>query len=379
MAVFRFGGMNNLADPAAIPLKSGQCVDIVNCWLNDEQMPTVREGYVRAEEGSFTSAWAKGGGAYVVRDGYLCWWNGSTLTPCLRNLDGALIQVVMGEFVDFVEVNDLTVCSDGSSIYALAGTDATLLNDGDEWAKAESGLEQWVQSHYPAGFDQLEANFAVDTFQLPVLPGRCLEFFNGALYLARDNFVYCTKVFDIEHMDIRFNVIAGFPDPVTMIAGVTGGLYVGTETGTYFLGGDGPVQPDGSGGYSQRQIAPVGVLPHSQVRVAPALVPTVQAPGTVVLWSSPLGVWAGMPGGTALNLSQDKVYFPISGSTLPRCGAYFRAKDGVYHYIVSFEGGAWVTATGSGLLSAIALPRSSCMRASSFFAWSASGTLRSVS
>ena len=353
MPTFRFAGMNTLADPTSISLESGQSVDICNFWLDDEHNATVRDGYTRVLPGHLTAAWQKDeSGAYVVEDNILKWFDGITTTPCLTLVDTVFMLVAFPPGpVDFCAVNDIVVVSNGSFIGVIDGTDVIRLDRATEWSEVLN-LESWVKDHYPADYQATAGNFAVNAFRLAALPGLCLEFFNGALYLARDNFVFCTETFDIEQMDLRANVVAGFPDPITMIAGVTDGLYVGTTKGVYFLSGGGftfDAQGTVSGGFTQRLIAPAGVLPNTLVKIAPSLLPLVKAQETVVVWSSPLGVFSGTSGGSVRCLAEGKVLFPLAGSPgiWPRCAAQFFGKDGVYQYVVSIQGAAWVMNTNS--------------------------------
>ncbi len=344
---FSFAGMNTLADPAGIPLKNGQCVDIVNCWLNDEHQATVRDGFVRVQTGSFTSAWSPDpSGAYVVKEGHLYWFNGSTLANCTQTINGTLGYVALGNIVEFTSVNGMTVFSDGAYIGIADGTMVTRMDDAGQWdlVAATGGLDDWVLHHYPDSLESGTSNFEVDAFKLPVLPGKCLTFFSGALYLARGNFVFCSKTFDVSHMDIRYHVAAGFSAPVTMIAAMNDGLYVGTEDAVYFLAGGG-LTADGegaSGEFIQKKVAEVGAMANTLVMVGQTLVPLVQAVEPVALWSTPLGVFCGTTGGIVHNLSQDKVIFPVTGTILPRGSAQFRDTDGIYQYLVSFQGHGWV-------------------------------------
>ena len=142
------------------------------------------------------------------------------------------------------------------------------------------------------------------------MAGKCLHHFGGALYLAVDNFVYATKTHNIEQMDIRYNIVAGFADPVTMIKHVANGLFVGTTKGVYFLEGGGIVvdeQGKLQAGFSQQQVTPYGSIYGTDIEIHAGIIPDLQATGMAVLWSSRMGVFAGLPGGTAINLSADKM------------------------------------------------------------------------
>ncbi len=336
---FSFAGMNTLADPASFDPKKGQCVDICNCDLDDEHNAIRRDGFSLVVAGDITSAWtSKDGVTYCVYSGHLCTFDGSAVTV----LDDDLTVLPNCEFE---QVNDVVVFSDNVKIGIIEGNSATLISHPSDWVDVEA-LETWVTSHYPAdpakwNGTTSNSNFEVDAFKLATLAGKCLHHFGGTLYLAIDNFVYATKTHNIEQMDIRYNVVAGFADPVTMIHHGTNGLFVGTEKATYFLEGGGIVV-DESGklqaGFTQAQVTPYGAIYGTTVQVHAGLIPQLQAVGMAVLWSTRVGVFAGLPGGAAVNLSADKVTLPdVATGT-----AMFKEHNGLNQYIACFSTVAWV-------------------------------------
>ena len=185
----------------------------------------------------------------------------------------------------------------------------------------EDIVAQRVTDTYPA-----EANFGVDAFKDHTPAGTCLEFFDGALFFAINNFVYRSKTFDAQHIDIRATVVAGFPANVTMIKSVVDGLYIGTTAAQYFLSRDGER-------FEQKMVATQGIIKGSGLKVDGAFVPKLGVKDDfVVLWASPLGIFAAGPGGKYLNLSMNTVALPAGADA----SATFVAKDGKYQYIVSY-------------------------------------------
>jgi hypothetical protein len=209
----------------------------------------------------------------------------------------------------------------------------------------EAECETWVATYYPNDYEQTSSNYSVDAFKLNIairesngtfIPITCPEYFNGTLYFARDNFVYCSKTFDTTVEDIRFNIVAGFPHPVTMISRVTDGIYVGTEKHIYFLKGTGfNFNSKGilNDGFTQRQVSTFGVIKGSDVRVNSTLVPDAKAENTVVLCSTALGIFALTDGGNYLNMSAGQITMPIGTSAI----ALFREQNKVYQYIVCYN------------------------------------------
>ncbi len=331
---FSFAGMNTLADPASFDPKKGQCVDICNCDLDDEHNAIRRDGFNLVVAGDITSCWtSKDDVTYCVSGGHLCTFNGLIVTA----LTTAFTVLAACEFE---QVNDVVAFSDNEKIGIIDGATVTRIDKASDWVDVEQ-LESWVAANYPADPATDASNFEIDAFKLATLAGKCLHHFGGALYLAIDNFVYATKTHNIEQMDIRYNVVAGFADPVTMIHHGTNGLFVGTDKATYFLEGGGIVvdeQGKLQAGFSQAQVTPYGAIYGTAVQVHAGLIPQLQALGMAVLWSTRVGIFAGLPGGAAVNLSADKVTLPdvTSGA------AMFKEHNGLNQYIVCFASATWV-------------------------------------
>ena len=339
--VFTFGGMDNVSDPVSVgaPDDSAystrskhtykQCVDLVNCDVDNDLNALRREGSALVAAGNVTSSWSNGVDTFCVMERQI-----------YRMVDDALY--LMGNSpnlnspVEFCQVNDIVLFSDNLTIGYIKDTVPYILS-----APAEDidilDLETWVQLAYPAGADADESNFEIDAFKLATFAGRCLEFFNGSTYLAVDNFIFCTRAMTVAHMDRRYNVVAGFKDPVTMIKGVSDGLFVGTEGGTYFLSGDG-VKGSGAGvrGFEQKKILPFGVIYGSAVTIPAGKAAPLKASNDGVAWLTSDGVYMGAEGGQCKDLTESKVTIP-SGAT---AAAMIRKTGDDRHYIVSIGGEA---------------------------------------
>jgi hypothetical protein len=188
-----------------------------------------------------------------------------------------------------------------------------------------------IKDNYPADLTALESNFEVDAFKDNTTAGTCFEYFNGKLYFAVNNYVYCTKTFDIEHVDVRYMVVAGFPENVTGIARVNDGLYIGTTNNTYFLKGTSPLPEDG--GFSQTHIAKYGIVPGTITRFQGDMVPDVKGKDTVVLWASKLGIFAGGDGGNYSCLSLNQINIPAGSQGT----AMVTEQNGIYQYVVCYN------------------------------------------
>jgi len=332
-AQYAFAGMSFLIDPADIPIESGLCADICNCDIDYSYNVDRRNGSSLIVSGNITSAWSNNDYAYCVKDTFLSTFNGTTITQ--------IDTTPLGADVEFKQVNDVVVFSDNTLIGVISnGTTVTYINKASDWVDVAT-VATWVTNHFPADPAKWDgthsnSNFEVDAFKLATLSGKCLEYFNGVLYLAIDNFIYCTKAFDLAHMDIRYNIVAGFPEAVTMIARVNDGLYVGTEKSLYFLQGTGS-QHDEKGNvtssFKQTHLANYPVLYGTNCRVQADLVPLAKANNTIVLFATTLGIFAGADGGNYTNMSLSQISMPY----LPKGTAIFREYKSIYQYIVCFN------------------------------------------
>ncbi len=338
MPTFHFNGENTLTDAASIDCfngkskQYGQCVALVNVDIDDEGNASRRDGSTPVLPDVVTSGWSNGDKAYCVKTNRLHSFDGTALT--IRDADLAVDAVC-----EFEEVNDVVVFSDDIIIGIIEqnGT-VTRIDRPADWVGVEN-LEQWLADHAPADPAKWDgvtsnSNFEVDAYKLATLAGNCLHFFAGVLYLAIDNFVYATNAMDVEHMDIRYCVVAGFPGAVTMISHVDDGLFIGTTGGTYFLPGTGVVvseKGDMVSAFNQRQVDKFPAIKGTAVRISADHLPALQTQGIVTLWATRQGIMAGVGGGGVVNLSADKVTLPDVASGC----ACFRETAGVRQYLVS--------------------------------------------
>lgn len=195
---------------------------------------------------------------------------------------------------------------------------------------ADELISNIVVERYPVGLS-VEPNYDTDAFKDNVSSGTCLEYFNGRLYFAINNYVYCTKAFDVEHVDVRYMVVAGFPENVTGIGRVNDGLYIGTGKNTYFLRGTSPMPEDG--GFEQTHISKYGMIPGTLARFQADLVQGVKGKDTVVFWTNDLGVHSGSDGGAYTCLSLNQITVPTGDAG----AAMIIENNGIYQYVVCFN------------------------------------------
>lgn len=312
---FGFNGINNTNDPSR--LDAGDCVDIVNLDVGFDKTLSPRFGIADRGTG-ITSLFAAANTMHCVKGGKLC-----STTDAITTTEITSSPTVQA-LAEFVQVNDVVVYSDGTysgviyqgTAYPF-GTTVSLATDQD--------IADFVEAFFPADPAVGNSNMHIAGFDVETEAGTCLEFFNGAMYYAKDNTIYKTKTFDAAHCDIRFNVIAVFPANVTMIKRVTNGLYVGTTTHTYFLAGDGA-------SFEQRLISNRGVIYGTAATCPGEYVPSLNSKTPIVIWASPLGIFAGAESGNYINMSFNTVALPGGGSG----SACVIDRGGQFQYVCSY-------------------------------------------
>lgn len=149
-------------------------------------------------------------------------------------------------------------------------------------------------------------------------PAQCLALFRGRIYLAAGRFLYATSPLSYEHVDLRdFLGIDG--STIAVLGAVDAGLFIGTETGVYFLSG--AAFNDTS--LVQRIASPA--IPGSLVSADGAVVTgrSELAGRPVVLFACRDGVLLGLPDGSLQNLTQARYALPdiAQGAAALRCDA----------------------------------------------------------
>lgn len=153
--------------------------------------------------------------------------------------------------------------------------------------------------------------------------GTALGWHNGRIYIGAGAFVFPTVALSYEHCDLR-DFIALDGSPVTMVQGIDAGVFVGTEQAGYFLPG-GRIEEMGL-----RKIVDAGVVPGSAVLDDAARV-FGRGSGKVVLFATKLGVYAGLPDGSAENLTHERYVFEAPA----RAAAALRADNEITQYLLS--------------------------------------------
>ena len=156
--------------------------------------------------------------------------------------------------------------------------------------------------------DDLDLQVPLDCQLLSPAPaGHLLAYYRGHLLIAADNLIYYSQPHDYE----RFNLLDYhlLDSRVTLLAPVDDGIYVATQTRTYFMTGETP-----SAFRLDKQVASLGAVEGSYVAADPELVGDGQTPGVAALWlASNGGLCLGRNQGQFQNLTGARYRRPVRG------------------------------------------------------------------
>jgi hypothetical protein len=158
---------------------------------------------------------------------------------------------------------------------------------------------------------------------IPMPVGGPIRFFAGRLWIALDSSLVYSEEYHVMPRPTNF---LGFGERVEDFGAVTDGLFVGTESRIYFIAGTNPKEmiPEEKASY--------GMIPGTLTTVDGRLLGE-GIDGLVLMWASPRGICAGLPGGTMLNLSERRV----NSLTGEKGTSMFRQFGGQNHFITVLQ------------------------------------------
>jgi hypothetical protein len=385
----QFAGLRNTVDAAT--MEPGDLVEALNVDITDAKRIVRRKGFgAPVISSACHSLWVGGPAALVVRGTDLLQIMPDYSTKLLRSgltADAAMSFVAVGDRVFFSNGYESGVVQDGTarpwgvavpqwpSVAVAPGSlrpgryqyVTTYVDDiGQESGARRAGIiDLTVPSGLAfTGFGTPPGNIAAvnlylsqpdgDTLYLvdtlspaataamvstprdPMLPlttqflspppaGTHLAYVYGRIYVAVGNRVYYSEPFAPELFDLRKQY--PLESTVTMLAGVSGGVYIGTETDIGWVDGADPEKTE----YTRK--APHGVVPGS-LAYGPVDDYAPQSDGMAAYFTTTGGILRGSPGGTIENLTRARYTIP----TAQRGAAVVRQIGGVAQYLAVLQG-----------------------------------------
>jgi hypothetical protein len=290
---YMFAGLNNIIDPYNLPIDTGFLPIATNVDIDNSNSIQRRSGFdtVITTTNSH-SGWSNNDRAFYVEDTYL--------KECISNDDIRIIDVLTQpkRRMWYCQCNDVVAYSNGVD-FGFSGGNFSQKRTYSPFFKENTKL------------------------------GICLEFYNGRLYHAINNTIFCTDVFDLEHSDIRFKRVLTVRSSITMIRMVEDGLYVGSEDQVHFLRGN-DIQ---EGGFDLEIVTDYGCILGTDISTTSDFFPEAKAKGLVIVWTSPRGICTGSNSGGFINHSYNIVSIPEATSGC----AFLRDISGFRQYVVTLN------------------------------------------
>lgn len=291
-------GCNTLVPP--IRIKSGmdrnapgviELASASNVYIDDSGMVQSRPGFIKTQDGYFHSLFSNKGAAFVVKD---------------RTEDSAIYSITV----------------DNNNSILLEGVRSGLTR-GEKMAWEEINGDTFYTNGYENGFIRNRVSFdwptgvyvGADTDKQfsPAPIGSHLSFKSGGtIFISRDNVVFANaKPFEFGLFNLKSGFLL-FETKVLMLASVLGGLFISDEKYTWFFKGTGIED------FTQLKVldypAVEWSLSHEAVSARDL---GVDMDGYARIWAGEYGVCAGLPNGSILELTSDKIR--LAGDY--RCGA----------------------------------------------------------
>jgi hypothetical protein len=248
-------------------LKPGYLRVATNVDIDEEDMAHRREGILRQiAAGSWSSLWTDGGSICLgVKNGSLTQINLDWSTTTLLSVGTSPMA--------YVKIDDRVFYSNGPSLVGYIKDGAT-----HAFPEPDRSLRQ------------------------KMVGGSLLEYYNGRLYAAQGNVIYCSVAYSPMEMDLKRNFMY-LGGPITMMNAVKDGLYISAGSHVSFH--------HGSDLFEMKYVELLDVPAHrGSAQVVERLKHTAgslkdQERGKCVIFSTPIGIFMGEEGGVLRDLTGD--------------------------------------------------------------------------
>lgn len=288
----KFKGINNVADPNNLEI--GELSEAENIDIDNEGKAKRRNGFTRKFQpsGKLHSLWSN--------DRICLFVDGTTLKRLHKDYTATTIRDNVSSLpMSYVDINEKVYYSNAS-------------------------VNGWVDS---LGDDN---RFSIPTanYKAKTKTGQHIEYYNGRLYIAKNETIWFTDAYNHGVIDMRMNAIK-MKDEITMVKAVDDGIWISIgdindRSSVIFLSGKTPEE------FISIEKSDYGAIEGTDVKIKEAFIGD-GAEGDIVLWTSRKGICLGGNGGNFRNLTAARYEIPAN-----RYGAgSFRIIDGVPQYLAS--------------------------------------------
>ena len=274
-------GLNTVDDPVRIAFQEGGLTDLqvaINISIDQSLRINRRSGVQRLQTGSYHSLFCDGGDCFVIRGGSLY------QVTSEDSLIGVRSGLTEDQRMDFKQVGDRT--------YYCNGYERGFIYNSVSYA--------WNLGTYTG----IETN---RQFSAPPT-GTHLATHNGKMYIAEGNVLWRSELFNFDIYD-KAEYPVKFSNNIIMIQPVATGIFISTETKTYFLKDADQV------GFIQMEVAQFPAIEWSNTVEKVDATDIGLEGGLSALWASKEGAIIGFPTGQIFNLNKNKVVYPGDATT----------------------------------------------------------------
>ncbi len=284
-------GINNVSDTAR--LKPGELLSAYNIDISDKGKPSRRAGVTAYwPVGTYVhSLWGDDKKCFFVDDG--------DLKTFISDGTPATLRTGVSNYpMHFVEVNDKYYYTNPTVFgYIYNGVDQTITAPTEDYKFLHQG-------------------------------GQHIEYYNGRIYVARNETIWYSDVNYLNQVDRRYNFIS-FENEVTMMKAVDDGIWVCVgdinRQNTYFMHGADREN------FTLRRFADYGCIEGTDVKIKEGSKVGEGLSGTVIMWTSDGGICIGGNGGRFINITDGRFNIPNK-----RFGAgLFRDENGLAQYMAT--------------------------------------------
>jgi len=287
-------GLNNKLDPERIFHGSKERPNIIelaiakDVSIDDSGMVQMRKGIVLGVAGSYHSLFCDDGGdCFVVRENTTdATIHKVTISGTTVSLSSAIVSgLAKGQRVAFVQANDLTMWGNGSVCGIIqSGINGTWSVDAYNGPDQNVSFLSIVPVANHLGYDRA-----------------------GTLAIARANVIFFNYLAFVFGLFSSGRGWVQFPTNVRMVKSVESGWFVSDQKRTYFERGI---------NWSDINERVVAEYPAHEWSCAHELIAAtdleLDMDGSCAIWSSPLGIVAGLPTGSIINLTKEKIKYPTA-------------------------------------------------------------------